>query len=128
MKLSKPLLVICLSVSTISTGNAINFGGSKSGKKFDYEACGKIVEGQMTYEEAEELLAGEPTVTGKSGDLFYRKYYYEKGNVISLSKLGIGGSQGKAMVYECVVLHNKKGIVTSVNMTQAEGGGSSAGF
>ena len=122
------ILIFCLSIGVMLNANALSLGGSKSGKKFNYEACGKIVEGKMTYQEAEKILKGKPMVTGKSGKLFYRKYYYEKGSTLGLSKLGLGASQGKSISYECVVLHNNKGVVTGVDMTKGEGGGSGVGF
>lgn len=112
------------------TGNAYAFGLGlgKSGGKFDYEACGKIIEGKTTWQEAEKMLDGEPISTGKSGSHFYRLYSYEKGGALGLSKLGIGASAGKAVNYKCHVTHNKAGIVTLIDMQEIAVGSNGVGL
>ncbi len=122
------LLIIITACLVSSNANAFGLGGGKSGKKFDYEACGKIREGKTTYQQAEKMLGAKPLTTGKNGSLFYPKYYYEKHGGLGLSKLGIKVGSVKGVSYECVVLHNRKGVVTTVNMQETDISANSGGL
>lgn len=101
-------------------------GGGVSGNKFKYEACAKIVEGETTYEEAESMLEGEPISTGKTAAGFFRHYQYEKQGGIGLRTFGIGVGGSKTKSYKCFVVHNAKGVITSVDMQELGVGGTSS--
>ena len=103
-------------------------GGGKSGNEFNYEACAKIKEGETTYQEAEEMLEGEPISTGKSAAGFFRHYQFEQSGGLSLRSFGVsvGGSKGKS--YKCFLIHNSDGIVTAVDMQEIGVDGSSTGI
>jgi len=122
-------LVIGFAASLSTPAAAISLGGSKSGKKFDYEACSKIVEGKTKADELDALLKSEPITTGKQGGRFYKSYQYTKaGGLGGIGAFGVslGGSKGKQ--YSCTVTYNSAGIVLSVDMNQVELGSSSAGI
>lgn len=124
------LLAFAVSISLISTtAQAISLGGSKSGKKFDYEACGDIVEGKTQASELDKLLKSEPVTTGKQGKLFFRSYTYTKGGGLGgIGAFGVSLGKNKAVQYRCTVTHNKAGTVFSVDMEKSDVGGSSGGF
>ncbi len=109
--------------------HAIGLGGSKSGKKFDYDACAKIVEGKTKADDLDALLKSEPVSTGKNGGYFYKSYQYTKsGGIGGIGAFGVslGGSKGKH--YNCTVTYNSSGTVVSVDMNQSELGSTGAGI
>lgn len=128
MKSIHSAMMCAVLAGSYSLPAAAIFGGGVSGNKFDYEACGKIVEGKTTYQEAEKLLGAEPISTGKNGAGFFRHYQYDKEGGLGLSKFGvsIGGSQAKS--YKCFLIHNAAGVVTSVDMQELGVGGGNTGI
>jgi hypothetical protein len=111
-----------------SSAHSIGLGGSKSGKKFNYEACAKIEEGKTNIDQAEKMLKGKPVTTGKSAGRFYRSYQFTKGGGLGIGGFGVRLGKGKAVQYTCTVTHNKAGTVLSVDMQQVDVGSSSAGI
>ena len=125
----KKLLAIAVAGLVFSTSaQAIGLGGSKSGKKFNYEACGEIVEGKTTVEEAKKMLKGKPIGSGKSAGRHYLTYSYTKGGGIGLGKFGVGVGSGKAWQYRCTIHHNAEGRILSVDMQKIESGSTGAGI
>ena len=116
-----------LCVALYSGQAAAILGGGKSGNEFDYEACGKIVEGKTTYQEAEELLGAEPISTGKNPVGFFRHYQFEKQGGLAVRAFGMNVGGSKAKSYKCFVIHDRDGIVTSVDMQEIGVDGSSGG-
>lgn len=114
------IIGVALSSSLYSIESAALLGGGKSGNKFDYEACGKIVEGKTSYQEAEKMLGAEPISTGKNPVGFFRHYQYEKQGGLAVRAFGMNVGGSKAKSYKCFVIHNADGIITSVDM-QATG-------
>ena len=114
------IIGVVLSSSLYSIESAALLGGGKSGNKFDYEACGKIVEGKTSYQEAENMLGSEPISTGKNPVGFFRHYQYEKQGGLAVRAFGMNVGGSKAKSYKCFVIHNADGIITSVDM-QATG-------
>ncbi|MEM6301311.1 MAG: hypothetical protein AAF749_06185 [Pseudomonadota bacterium] len=114
------IIGVVLSSSLYSIESAALLGGGKSGNKFDYEACGKIVEGKTSYQEAEKMLGAEPISTGKNPVGFFRHYQYEKQGGLAVRAFGMNVGGSKAKSYKCFVIHNADGIITSVDM-QATG-------
>lgn len=123
--LALSLLLLMMSTSS----HAISLGGQKSGKKFDYEACGEIVEGKTQSADLDKLLKSEPVTTGKQGNRFYRSYNYTKGSALSgIGAFGVNLGGNKGVQYTCTVTHNKAGTVLSVDMQKVEVGSSGAGI
>lgn len=125
----KSVLLIGLAASISVPTHAISLGGSKSGNKFDYAACSKIVEGKTKADTLDELLGAEPVTTGKSGGLFYKSYQYTKsGGLGGIGAFGVslGGSKGKQ--FRCTASYNSSGTVVSVDMQEVELGSSGAGI
>lgn len=114
----RAVLSLSVAMAGYSSGAAAILGGGVSGNEFDYEACGKIVEGKTTYQDAEKMLAGEPISTGKTAAGFFRHYQYEKSGGVSLRTFGIGVGGSKAKSYKCFVIHNADGVITSVDMQE----------
>ncbi|MEO0436965.1 MAG: hypothetical protein AAF098_08660 [Pseudomonadota bacterium] len=114
------LTSLALAATLYSVESAALLGGGKSGNKFDYEACGKIVEGKTTYQEAEKMLGAEPISTGKNPVGFFRHYQYEKQGGLAVRAFGMNVGGSKAKSYKCFVIHNADGVITSVDM-QATG-------
>lgn len=109
-----------------TSAHAIGLGGSKSGKKFNYEACGKIVEGKTTLKEAQKMLKGKPVGSGKSAGRHYVTYSYTKGGGIGLGKFGVGLGGGKGWQYQCTLTHTAEGRILSVDMQKIETGSTGA--
>ncbi|GAB5452496.1 MAG: hypothetical protein Hals2KO_28240 [Halioglobus sp.] len=124
------LIAVCLPIGLASTSaQAISLGGQNSGKKFDYEACGKIVEGKTKAADLDSILKGEPVTTGKQAGRFIRSYQYTKGGVLSgVGAFGISLGGNKATQFSCTVTHNSAGIVLTVDMQKVEVGSSGAGI
>ncbi|MFK7975358.1 MAG: hypothetical protein AB8C02_04445 [Halioglobus sp.] len=125
----KSALLLGLAASVSAPTYAISLGGSKSGNKFDYAACSKIVEGKTKADTLDALLGAEPVTTGKSGGLFYKSYQYNKsGGLGGIGAFGVslGGSKGKQ--FRCTVNYNSSGTVVNVDMQEVEMGSSGAGI
>ncbi len=120
------LLAVFITVG--STGANALFGAGSSGNKFDYEACGKIIEGKTSFQQAQKMLGAEPISTGKQGALYFRHYQYEKQGGLGLSSFGISVGGSKATSYKCFVLHNKNGIIQSVDMQEIGVGNNNSGI
>ena len=124
-----PLIALTTAASLLFSAQASAIlGGGVSGNKFKYEACGKIVEGKTTYQEAEKMLEGEPISTGKTTAGFFRHYQYEKQGGIGLRTFGIGVGGSKAKSYKCFVVHNASGVITMVDMQETGVDGTSTGL
>ena len=122
-------LVLGLAASLSAPASAISLGGSKSGKKFDYDACSKIVEGKTKADDLDALLKSEPITTGKQGGRFYKSYQYTKsGGLGGIGAFGVSLGGSKGMQYTCTVTYNSAGIVLSVDMNQVELGSTGAGI
>ena len=127
--LGKAALVLGLAASLSAPASAISLGGSKSGKKFDYDACSKIQEGKTKADDLDALLKSEPITTGKQGGRFYKSYQYTKsGGLGGIGAFGVSLGGSKGMQYTCTVTYNSAGIVLSVDMNQVELGSTGAGI
>lgn len=126
--MKKLIAVALLGIFFTGSAHAIGLGGSKSGKKFNYEACGKIVEGKTTLEEAKKMLKGKPVSTGKNAGRHYSTYQYTKGGGLGVGAFGVRLSGGKAIQYQCTLTHNSEGRILSVDMNQTEIGTQGAGI
>ena len=120
------MLAVLLSVYSVES--AALLGGGKSGNKFNYEACGKIVEGKTTYKEAEKMLGAEPSSTGKNPVGFFRHYQYQKQGGLAVRAFGMNVGGSKAKSYKCFVIHNADGVITSVDMQEVGVDGANSGL
>lgn len=111
-----------------SSVHAIGLSGSKSGKKFDYEACGEIVEGKTTLDEAKKMLKGKPVGSGKSAGRHHTIYRYTKGGGLGVGGFGVRLGGGKAVQYRCTLTHNSAGLILSVDMQKIDTGSQGAGL
>lgn len=125
----KSLVLLGLVASVSAPTYAISLGGGKSGNKFDYEACSKIVEGKTKADELDKLLKSEPVTTGKQGGRFYKSYQYTKSAGLGgIGAFGVSLGGGKGMQYTCTATYNSAGTVLTVDMQQVEMGSTGAGI
>ncbi len=125
----KKIIALGVAAMVFSTSaQAIGLGGSKSGKKFNYEACGKIVEGKTTLDEAKKMLKGKPVSTGKQGGRHYTSYSFTKGGGVGVGGFGVRLGSGKAVQYTCTLTHNSEGRILTVDMQQIDTGSQGAGI
>jgi len=127
-KTSALVVVACMLTTPSMMAHAFKLGGGSSGKKFNYEACGKIVEGKTTVDEAKKMLGGKPVGSGKEQGYSFLAYSHTKKSGLRASLGGIGAGKSKQVRKECTLLYGADNIIINVSMNDSEGGGSDAGL
>jgi len=108
-----------LLIAATTNAYGIGIGTSSAEQQFDYGACGKIIVGETSVDDAEKMLNGKPATSGKQGSRLYRSYQYTKESGFGVSSLfSFGGND--ATQYTCTLTYNHTGTILNVNMQQVE--------
>jgi len=122
-----PLLL----AAVIVTGCA-GVGGTRSGKKFNYDKVTEIKKGETTKEQVAVLLEAEPTNKGRFNDRDVWTYQYQEGGAASfwsfIPYLGASLGGTKVTDYTATVRFKDDGVVESVEYNKLDSGSQSAGI